>query len=195
LRPHIATYNLKCDSQNGKKYSLDESLFERLIKGNKATRIEKSRLLTQRRMRSLDISDLIRNTLYKDLEDDEITTKYPNVRGVQHNVYFINHRNREDKGKNEFAIQSHSNQYEVDMVIEMVNYFVRNGYTKQDDIAVLTPYLGQMMKLRDALKAIFTVVIDERDSQNLAEMEEEERNIIGNISVATKKSLNQQVCV
>jgi superfamily I DNA and/or RNA helicase len=154
-------------------------------------------------MRAREISDLIRKTLYKNLIDGENTTKYPNVRGVQHNVYFINHRKPEDKAKSEFAIQSHSNTYEVEMVIEMVNYFVRNGYTKQDDIAVLTPYLGQMMKLRDALKKRFTVVIDERDSQDLAEMEEDnededekpENNVVGNISVATRKSLNQQVCI
>ena len=153
-------------------------------------------------MRS-EISDLIRYTLYKELIDGDNTTKYPNVRGAQHNVYFINHRNSEDKGKNEFAIQSHSNQYEVNMVIEMVKYFVRNGYTKQDDIAVLTPYLGQMMKLRDALKTRFTVVIDDRDSQDLAELEDDnededektESNVVKNISVATKKSLSQQVCI
>jgi hypothetical protein len=151
-------------------------------------------------MRAREISDLIRYTLYRDLIDGENTIKYPNVRGAQHNVYFINHRKPEDKGKNEFAIQSHSNQYEVNMVIEMVKYFVRNGYTRQDDIAVLTPYLGQMMKLRDALKATFTVVIDERDSRDLAEMEDDEEdeekpesNIVGNISIATRKSLNQQV--
>ncbi|CAB5368199.1 unnamed protein product [Rhizophagus irregularis] len=101
LRPHIATHYLSCDSSIGKKYGLDESLFERL-----------------------------------------------------------------------------------------------------DDIAVLTPYLGQMVKLRDALKTTFTVVIDERDSQDLAEMEDEnedrkeektENNPVENISIATKKSLNQQV--
>jgi hypothetical protein len=175
-----------------------------LVRGDKATRIEKSQLLTQRRMRALEISDLIRHTLYEKLKDGENTTKYPNIRGAQHNVYFINHRNNEDKCENELTTKSHSNQYEVDMVIEMVKYFVRNGYTKQDDIAVLTPYLGQMVKLRDALKTTFTVVIDERDSQDLAEMEDEnedkkeenaESNLAGNISVATKKSLNQQVCM
>ena len=157
-------------------------------------------------MRAREISDLIRYTLYKDLIDGENTDKYSNVRGAQHNVYFINHRNSEDKEKNEFAIQSHSNQYEVKMIIEMVKYFVRNGYTKQDDIAVLTPYLGQMMKLRDALKTRFTVVIDDRDKEDLAEMEERENdnededekpesNVVKNISVATKKSLSQQVCI
>ncbi|GES78947.1 P-loop containing nucleoside triphosphate hydrolase protein [Rhizophagus clarus] len=202
LRPHIATYDLSCDSKIGKKYALDESLFERLVKGDKATRIDKSQLLTQRRMRACEISDLIRDTLYEKLEDGENTTQYPKVRGAHHNVYFINHRNNEDKCENELTSKSHSNQYEVDMIIEMVKYFVRNGYTKQDDIAVLTPYLGQMVKLRDALKTSFTVVIDERDSQDLAEMEDDnedrkevkaESKLVGNISVATKKSLNQQV--
>lgn len=175
-----------------------------MVKGDKATRIEKSQLLTQRRMRAIEISDLIRHTLYKELKDGENTTKYPKIRGAQHNVYFINHRNHEDKCENELTTKSHSNKYEVDMIIEIVKFFVRNGYTKQDDIAVLTPYLGQMVKLRDALKTTFTVVIDERDSQDLAEMEDEnedrkeektENNPVENISIATKKSLNQQVCM
>jgi hypothetical protein len=92
LRPHITTYNLSCDSRIGKKHSLDKSLFERLVKSNKATCIQ---LLTQRRMRTREISDLIRYTLYEDLVDDENTARYPGVCGAQHNVYFINHRKSE----------------------------------------------------------------------------------------------------
>src|ERR1044072_6849306 len=87
------------------------------------------------------------------------------------------------------------------MVVEMVKYFVRNGYTKPDDIAVLTPYLGQMIKIREALAKSFVVVIDERDEQNLAEMEEQDEDDesynknhpVKDASVASNKSLQQQV--
>ncbi|GBC46709.1 uncharacterized protein OCT59_017758 [Rhizophagus irregularis] len=197
LRPHIATYSLSMDSTTGKNYQLDKSLFERLVYGDKAVKIEKSQLLTQRRMRS-EVSDLIRYTLYPNLIDGDNTTKYENVRGAQHNVYFIDHRNPEDSSGGEYAIKSHVNRYEVNMVVEMVKYFVRNGYTKPDDIAVITPYLGQMIKIRDALAKSFVVVIDERDEQNITEMEEQQEQEGGannndNISVASKKSLNQQV--
>jgi hypothetical protein len=200
LRPHIATYSLSMDSTTGKNYQLDKSLFERLVYGDKAVKIEKSQLLTQRRMRR-EVSDLVRKTLYPNLIDGDNTTKYENVRGAQHNVYFIDHRNPEDSTGGEYAIKSHVNRYEVKMVVEMVKYFVRNGYTKPDDIAVLTPYLGQMIRIRDALAKSFVVVIDERDEQNITEMEERQEGQGGTsnntnddgTSVPTKKSLNQQV--
>ncbi|GBC05064.1 hypothetical protein RclHR1_00600027 [Rhizophagus clarus] len=197
LRPRIATYSLSMDSSIGKNYQLDKSLFERLVNGDKAVKIEKAQLLTQRRMRG-EISDLIRYTIYPDLIDGENTTKYENIRGAQHNVYFIDHRNPEDNSGGEFAIKSHVNRYEVRMVVEMVKYFVRNGYTKSDDIAVLTPYLGQMIKIRDALAESFAVIIDERDALNITEMEERQQlrtynSNIETISVAPKKLLNQQV--
>ncbi|GES76034.1 P-loop containing nucleoside triphosphate hydrolase protein [Rhizophagus clarus] len=198
LRPHIATYSLSMDSSIGKNYQLDKSLFERLVNGDKAVKIEKAQLLTQRRMRG-EISDLIRYTIYPDLIDGENTTKYENIRGAQHNVYFIDHRNPEDNSGGEFAVKSHVNRYEVRMVVEMVKYFVRNGYTKSDDIAVLTPYLGQMIKIRDALSKLFAVIIDERDALDITEMEEQHQQSginssnIETISVASKKSLNRQV--
>ncbi len=155
-------------------------------------KIEKSQLLTQRRMRK-EISDLIRYTLYPDLIDGENTIKYPNIRGAQHNVYFIDHRNPEDSSGVEAAMQSHVNTYEVKMVVEMVRYFINNGYTKPEDIAVLTPYLGQMIKIRDALKKSFAVIIDERDAKEIAEFEDQDIENDYGTNVATKKSLNQQV--
>ncbi|CAG8733158.1 20730_t:CDS:2, partial [Racocetra persica] len=92
---------------------------QRLVNGDQAMRLEKSQLHTQRRMRG-EISDLIRYTLYNDLVDEEKVVNYPNVRGAQKNVYFVDHRNSEDSGENEFAMNSHSNTYEAKMVVEMV---------------------------------------------------------------------------
>ncbi|PKY56921.1 hypothetical protein RhiirA4_508542 [Rhizophagus irregularis] len=189
FRPHIATYCLSMDSQVGNNYQLDKSLFQKLVYGDKAVKIEKAQLLIQRRMRR-EVSDLIRYTIYSNLIDGDNTAKYENVRGAQHNIYFIDHRNPEDGSGGDFAIQSHANMYEVKMVVEMVKYFIRNGYTKKDDIAIITPYLGQMIKIRDALAKSF-VVIDERDAQNIVKLEEQGRTN-SNIN-ASKKSLSQQV--
>jgi hypothetical protein len=183
LRPSIATYSLSMESQEGEYYQLDKSLFERLVDGNNAITIEKTRLLTQRRMRN-EISELIRRTIYKDLEDGKNTTKYPNIRGAQHNVYFIDHEYPEDNF-GDSATQSHVNMYEVKMVVEMVKYFIKYGYTKPEDIAVLTPYSGQLIKIKDALSKSFVVEIDERDAENIADMTEEEN--------VTSKPLNQRV--
>jgi superfamily I DNA and/or RNA helicase len=116
-------------------------------------------------------SDLTRYTRYSELIDGDNTKQYENVRGAQYNVYFIDHRNPEDSTSGEYALKSRVNKYEVKMVVEMVKYFVKNGYTKPDDIAVLTPYLGQMIKIRDALAKSF-VIIDERDALNFTEIKE-----------------------
>ncbi|CAG8458390.1 7466_t:CDS:10 [Acaulospora morrowiae] len=186
-------YGLSVESNAGKSYGLDISLFERLVHGrNSCMKVEATQLLTQRRMRR-EIADLVRETIYPSLEDHE-RTLYPDVRGVQSNVFFIDHRNPEDSTKSEFALQSHSNKYEVQMVVEMVKYFVRNGYSKAEQIAVLTPYLGQMIKIRDALSSSFMVVIDERDSEALANFQDQlEDNEPLTVSTASKKRLTQQV--
>ncbi|GBB94409.1 hypothetical protein RclHR1_02350008 [Rhizophagus clarus] len=196
LRPHIATYSLSMDSSAGKNYQLDKSLFERLVNGDNAVKIEKTQLLTQRRMRKEEISDLIRKTLYPNLIDGENTAEYSNVRGAQHNVYFIDHKNPEDNTGGDFAMKSHVNRYEVKMVVELVKHFVRNGYNKPEDIAVLTPYLGQMTKIRDALAELFVVVIDERDAQDIAELEGRDgRNNYNNYNTdnTSKTSLSQPI--
>ncbi|RIA98473.1 hypothetical protein C1645_870713 [Glomus cerebriforme] len=190
LRPHIATHNLSMDSSIGMNYQLDKSLFERLVDGNSAIKIEKTQLSTQRRMRK-EISELIKETLYENLEDGDNTAKYPDVRGALHNVYFIDHRYPEDNSGSDLG-QSHVNMYEVKMVVEMVKYFVRNGYTKPEDIAVLTPYLGQMSKIKEALSKSFVVVLDERDAENIADIEQEDENDQTD-KKRIQKSLNQQV--
>ncbi|CAG8498535.1 6255_t:CDS:10, partial [Acaulospora morrowiae] len=197
----INNHDLSIDSDIGKNYDLDVSLFERLVHGkNSCTKVEATQLLTQRRMRR-EIADLVRNTIYPDLEDHDETLLYPNVHGVQSNVFFIDHQNPEDPMRSEFALQSHSNEFEVKMIVEMVKYFVRNGYAKAEQIAVLTPYLGQLIKIRDALASSFMVVIDERDSDALAKFQDqmEDNNQqepspkAEKRSIASKRRLNQQV--
>ncbi|CAB4388784.1 unnamed protein product [Rhizophagus irregularis] len=183
LRPNVSTYSLSMELQIGEYYQLDKSLFERFVDGNNAITIERTRLLIQRRMRN-EISDLIRRTIYEDLIDGENTAKYPNICGAQHKVYFIDHNHPEDSF-GDSGTQSHVNMHEVKMVVEMVKYFVKNGYTKYEDIAVLTPYSGQLIKIKDTLSKSFSVEFDERDAENIAYMEREKNN--------TSKPLNQQV--
>ena len=51
----------------------------------------------------------------------------------------------------------------------MVMYFLRQGeYNNQGDIAVLCAYLGQLQKVRAALRSLkVTVAVDERDEDQL----------------------------
>ncbi|KAG0279807.1 hypothetical protein BGZ95_000157 [Linnemannia exigua] len=171
LRPQIETYNLSSDSTIGKHYNLDRSLFERLV-ASKTNPLPMSHLTIQRRMRPA-ISSLIRNTLYPDLEDGEKVLNYPDVGGMGANLYFMDHAHPED-AKDQYGMQSYSNTFEVKMVESLAHYLIKNGYDQPGDIAVLTPYLGQLSKLREHLKRSFMLVIDDRDLEQLEENEAEE---------------------
>lgn len=64
-------------------------------------------------------------------------------------------------------------QGQVEMIKDMVTYFLRQGdYSQPGDIAVLCAYLGQLQKVRHALKDLqVTVALDERDAAQLARQE------------------------
>ncbi|KAF9302798.1 hypothetical protein BGZ74_004840, partial [Mortierella antarctica] len=164
LRPQIETYNLSSDSPKGVMYNLDKSLFERLVTSVKNP-LPMSILTTQRRMRPC-ISNLIRGPLYPGLEDGDNVHHYPPVCGMGEDLYFLHHNHPED-AKDAYGMQSFSNSFEVDMAKAFATYLIKNGYDKPGDIAILTPYLGQLSKLRDSLKDSFMLVIDDRDQEQL----------------------------
>lgn len=71
-------------------YNMDISLFERMINNN----LHCATLTTQYRMRP-EIANLIRPSIYKDLTDNENVLRYPDVLGMEKNLYFIDHNNLE----------------------------------------------------------------------------------------------------
>ncbi|KAG0248234.1 hypothetical protein BG011_000303, partial [Mortierella polycephala] len=174
LRPSIETYNLSSDSFIGKQHNLDRSLFERLVIAEEP--FPSSELTIQRRMRP-EISNLIRTALYPNLVDGDTVLAYPHVAGMGESLYFMDHAHPEDM-KDQYGMQSYSNTFEVNMVEALAHYLIKNGYDKPGDIAILTPYLGQLSKMRDCLKNSFTLVIDERDQEQLdqSELDNEEKN-------------------
>ncbi|KAF9106327.1 hypothetical protein BGX27_009208 [Mortierella sp. AM989] len=183
LRPSIENYNLSSDSTIGQNYKLDQSLFERLVTAE--TPFPLSHLTIQRRMRP-EISSLIRNALYPNLEDGGLVWKYPRVSGIRRNLFFMDHAHPEDS-KDQFGMQSFANTFEVEMVETLAQYLIKNGYDKPGDIAVLTPYLGQLSKLRDHLRNSFMLMIDERDQEQLDQKDVETENNNVNESVGVKK--------
>ena len=168
LRPKVEEYMFSIDSRNG--YNFDISLFERLVekyqKSFTSEEIVKDGLLvtlqTQRRMLPL-ISNLIRTTLYPKLLDYPDVCKYPPVKGFMSPLWFYDHNNPESEHSN---TKSYMNTAEVEITVQLIKYLVRQGY-QVNDIAVLTPYLGQLLALRDALSKERMVVF-------LSEMDEEE---------------------
>ncbi|KAL9618549.1 MAG: hypothetical protein Q9160_006733 [Pyrenula sp. 1 TL-2023] len=163
LRPQIQNYELRSDSFRGKQYSLDVSLFERLVQPTvkDEVNLSLSDLRTQRRMHP-SISQLIRRTIYPDLQDGASVKDYPPVTGIVKRLYWIDHQHPENNSNNEDST-SHSNDYEVDMTAALVSQLVRQGIYQSSDIAVITPYLGQFMKLRRKLATSFAITIGEKD--------------------------------
>jgi len=163
LRPQISqTLDLSMENDRGKQYRLDESMFERLVREDNCLSV--AQLDVQRRMRP-EISELIRQTIYPGLRDHPSVSTYPNVVGMNRNVYWLDHRHEE--ASPEEGTKSKSNDWEVKMVCSFVRHLVRQGIYGSEEIAVLTPYTGQLQKLRRHLGGTFEVVVSDRDQEAL----------------------------
>lgn len=53
------------------------------------------------------------------------------------------------------------------MTAALVRHIVNQGVYRPEDIAVLTPYLGQLQHLRKALGNAFAIVLNDRDVADL----------------------------
>ena len=167
LRPKVNNYQLTVEKGEG--FELNRSLFERLVlKG-----YPHETLSTQHRMRP-EISAFVRELTYPELVDAPTTYQRPDIRGVQSNVIFVDHSHPEDddsliadRADDGTKKSSKQNTYEVQIVLKIVRYLAQQGY-KSDDIVILTPYLGQLRQLRDALRDDNDPVLNDLDSLDLA---------------------------
>lgn len=171
LRPHISNYALSMESKKGIYYSLDESLFERLIRQrygvNNNLRFPFATLDTQRRMYP-SISDLVRQTLYSHLKDHPTVNNYPEVEGMARRLFWFDHMELENNADNsDPTVLSKTNDFEVHMVTALVTHLVKQGCYGEGDIAVITPYLGQLMRLRKQLENIFQIVLGDKDQEEV----------------------------
>jgi hypothetical protein len=165
LRPKVNNYSLTVEKGDG--YDLNMSLFERLIHAG----FPYTTLCQQHRMRP-DISSLVRNMTYPELEDAPKTKDRPPLRGCQDNIIFVSHGHRELNAeriadrRDEGANLSKENRYEVDMVLKCVRYLAQQGYGT-DKMVVLTPYLGQLLLLQKTLATENDPVLNDLDSFEL----------------------------
>lgn len=146
LRPKVESYKLSAASGFG--YNFDYSMFERLIKSG----FPSAMLQVQHRMRPY-ISNFIRSQTYPSLIDHPSTHEFQDVKGVDKNVLFLDHDNPEQGcDADSLETKTKANAYEAHMCIEIVRYLLLQGY-KHEQIAVLTPYVGQVLKIIEVLKA------------------------------------------
>ncbi|MCJ1396116.1 hypothetical protein MMC18_009005 [Xylographa bjoerkii] len=185
LRPQIQNYDLSMENPRGRKYSLDVSLFERLIRHpDSNTRIPYDTLEVQRRM-DPSISRLIRNTVYPKLKDHEVVEDYPSVVGMRKRLFWLDHRVPEGHGDpSQLSSTSHWSDWEVELVVALVTHLVRQGTYKNEEIAILTPYVRQLQKIRNALGTVFDIVIGDRDVEELEKQEN---------SKLTTESMNTEI--
>lgn len=178
LRPKASNYDLSVEKPRGVKHNLDVSLFERLCVGgipstsNENFRLPLAQLTVQRRMRP-EIADLVRIPLYPTLQDHSCVSEYPAVEGMYHSLYWFDHSTYEDgSGPLDLKETSHSNEYEVQMVTQLVAHLSKQEGYENGDVAVITPYVGQLRKLRDALGNTYSVHLSERDTEEIAALDD-----------------------
>ncbi|KAF1833598.1 P-loop containing nucleoside triphosphate hydrolase protein [Decorospora gaudefroyi] len=169
LRPSVSNFrDLSLESERGKLHQLDRSQFERLSMGEPGRPLMPvAQLNVQRRMRP-QISSLIRETIYEKLKDHPSTTAFPDVVGMRRDVFWLDHKKFENqKDTDTQNTKSKSNLWEAKMVHALVRHIVRQGVYNPDDIAVLTPYTGQLQKLRATMRSDFEICLSDRDREAL----------------------------
>ncbi|OGE53266.1 hypothetical protein PENARI_c008G07865 [Penicillium arizonense] len=170
LRPQVQNYELSSENpQGGGRYALDISLFERLVSSNPGPMncgLPFSTLETQRRMHP-SIARLIRQTLYPQLKDSPSVQGYPVVTGMRRRLFWWDHRKEEGEPSSDAMSTSHWNGHEIEMTVALLNHLVQQGKYENGDIAVLTPYLGQLHRLRQSLRESFALVVGDRDDDDL----------------------------
>ncbi|KAI9791621.1 MAG: hypothetical protein M1816_003707 [Peltula sp. TS41687] len=196
LRPRYQNYELSVENPRGAKYSFDVSLFERLVQPDRpGPEVAFSTLQTQRRMHP-SISQLIRDTIYPNLKDDDLMQDYPSVAGVRKRLYWLDHREHETKAdESQPNHVSHSNDYEVELAAALVSHLTRQGTHRASDIVVLTPYVRQLQKIRRRLNDAFEILIEDRDLEELENQGDSDRNAIGLPTGPRKTALSKQLRV
>ena len=138
LRPK--PYNFQIAHQ----YNFDISMFERLINNN----IQYATLKYQRRMKPI-FAEFVRiiygETTYR---DHQSVYNRPPVQGIEKDMYIITHENPELENEN---LASKSNEYEAKYLIRLCNYLLQQNY-KEEQITILTLYVGQVLLLRNEAK-------------------------------------------
>ena len=124
------------------QYKLAISLFERLV----IKKLTHATLQIQHRMHP-EIARLVCPHVYEKLLNHETVTRYPVVRGICKPLFFIHHTRPEKEDPN---LLSFMNEYEAEYIANLCSHFLNLGYLPTQ-ITVLTPYVGQLLKLQSKM--------------------------------------------
>lgn len=137
LRPNPTVYKL------AKDYKLDVSLFERLIKNG----LPYERLELQHRMKP-NIAALLVPHIYPNLKNHPSVEKYEMIRGINSNLFFVNHDFQETAVAD---TSSRANEFEANFVVSFCRYLLLQGY-EPSQITILSTYLGQLFSIKQKIK-------------------------------------------
>ncbi|KAK2142651.1 hypothetical protein LSH36_929g00077, partial [Paralvinella palmiformis] len=130
------------DYQIAEKFKLKISLFERLANN----RLPYAILGLQHRMPA-NISKLLQFVYKQNLRDHPSLHHWSPIRGLTTNLFFVEHNQQETENKD---LKSKVNKHEANYLIALSRYLVLQGYI-QKQITILTPYTGQLARIRKLL--------------------------------------------
>ncbi|XP_061745463.1 NFX1-type zinc finger-containing protein 1 isoform X2 [Nerophis ophidion] len=150
LRPTATVYDLE------KNYKMGVSMFERLV----GMGLPYVRLNQQHRMRP-EIARLLTPNIYSDLENHPSVLNFDDIRGLNTNVFFVEHNELETQFKEE---HSHKNLHEAKFVVAFCRYLLLQEYNPEQ-ITILTTYTAQLHCLHklmpgDQFKGVRVHVVD-----------------------------------
>lgn len=107
--------------------------------------------------------------MYPHLTDHESVRKYPkSIPGMVDTLYFLDHDHKQvgaDEGK------SHSNEFEAHFAVELAAYIAKQQCFTEEDIAIITPYVGQLLTIRNLLtKTSISVTMSAKDEELMLDM-------------------------
>ncbi|KAH8332520.1 hypothetical protein KR074_004730 [Drosophila pseudoananassae] len=147
LTPHTEHVILVGDHKqlqpfNGSNQVQQISLFERLI----VSGMPFSFLNLQYRMRPC-IADLLIPTIYEELASSDSVKTYDDIRMMEKNLFFLNHKRPEQQ----LSDKSFINPYEADSLLELTSFLIHKAKYARSDIVILSPYNAQVECIRKKL--------------------------------------------
>ncbi|KAG7494034.1 NFX1-type zinc finger-containing protein 1 [Solea senegalensis] len=137
LHPSATVYEL------ARNFNLEISMFERMVNMG----IPYVRLNYQHRMRP-DIARLLTPHIYKTLENHSSVLDYEDIKGLNTNLFFVEHNHLEEMKDG----KSHQNLHEAMFVVALCRYLLLQEY-KPEQITILTTYTSQFHCLRKLMPA------------------------------------------
>ena len=94
-----------------------------------------------------EIAQLVCPHIYEKLLNHESVEKYPDIRGIEKNMFFVCHTEPESEDPN---LLSYQNEFETKHIVGLCSHLLNLGYSPTQ-ITILTSYVGQLLLLKDKI--------------------------------------------